>query len=362
MSHGRDPEFNTPLPDSEFNTPLKETEYNLPSSDGFSSANLREEGSPCHEFENPGLEVYGAGPQDESEDSNGQNKKKSSASSAHRILKSAVKYVAGVAVAVVLVVSALGVDLLGKDVFGSEGEHMFWEILFSSFEDSHKKDTGGNSGSVIFFPNLPNKDPDFDGKYAWGTKTPDTSEEFLRFIGEDAEYYAVAGGYYKNLGITESVSEGASYDRASNTLTLDGFNGENLTLEANLMGNGFKILLKGSNTLGSIAVWGAEYGGSVTFTGDGTLTVNSALSSENGIVLYAEDSRSCIMVDKNVTLTFYGENGAVKVYDSTDAKCIYYLYPQTMAGGVITSWNEDENTFITVLDSSGPSSVVYFGH
>lgn len=64
----------------------------------------------------------------------------------------------------------------------------------------------------------------------------------------------------------------AWYDISTNTLTLDNFTGE--VLEVNLMGNGFTINLIGENHLDELIMWGAGYGGSVTFTGTGSLTLN----------------------------------------------------------------------------------------
>ncbi len=102
---------------------------------------------------------------------------------------------------------------------------------------------------------------------------------------------------------------GASYDLATNTLTLENFTGRQINV--NMMGNGFKIKLVGDNYLEQILVWGFGYGGSVTFTGDGSLTLYN--SGGKALVLEAEDSESCIMIDKGVSLDIYGDYGAVWV-------------------------------------------------
>lgn len=121
---------------------------------------------------------------------------------------------------------------------------------------------------------------------------------------------------------------GASYDEATNTLTLTNFTGD--YLNANLMGNGFKLKLVGDNKLKGIVVWGFMYGGSLTITGDGKLTINSSHSP--GIRLECENSPSCLMIDCNVTLNINSGTGPIKVLDSTLDKGIYYLKPLEVIG------------------------------
>ncbi len=168
------------------------------------------------------------------------------------------------------------------------------------------------------FPSLDNLDPDFAGDYAW---SGDGSEEYIRFVRDgDAEAsYLQKGGAWEiyDPGGKVVTDAAAVYDKGSNTLTLSGFDAS--MLDVNLMGNGFTIELVGDNHIGAISVWGAMYGGSVKFTGDGTLTV------DNGIVLNCEGSGSCIMVAKGVTLDITGESGAINVYDSTLTDPAIYL-------------------------------------
>ncbi len=117
---------------------------------------------------------------------------------------------------------------------------------------------------------------------------------------------------------------GASYDEATNTLTLTNFTGD--YLNANLMGNGFKLKLVGDNKLKGIVVWGFMYGGSLTITGDGKLTL-TGVNGEPAIKLECENSPSCLMIDSNVTIEIKGGSGNVAVIDSTLDKGIYYLKP-----------------------------------
>jgi hypothetical protein len=119
---------------------------------------------------------------------------------------------------------------------------------------------------------------------------------------------------------------GASYDEATNTLTLTNFTGD--YLNANLMGNGFKLKLVGDNNLKGIVVWGFMYGGSLTVTGDGTLTIEH--KDVPGIRLECENSDSCLMIDKDVRLVIEGTGPHILVTDSTHEKGIYYLKPLTV--------------------------------
>ena len=168
------------------------------------------------------------------------------------------------------------------------------------------------------FPTLDNLDPDFAGNFAW---SGEGSEEYIRFSrdGDATASYLQKGGAWNTYdpGGNVVTDPTAVYDKGSNTLTLSGFDAA--MLDVNLMGNGFTINLEGDNHIGAISVWGAMYGGSVKFTGDGTLTV------DHGIVLNCEGSGSCIMVAKGVTLDISGESGAINIYDSTLTEPAIYL-------------------------------------
>ncbi|MBR6273536.1 MAG: hypothetical protein IKR27_00835 [Lachnospiraceae bacterium] len=157
-------------------------------------------------------------------------------------------------------------------------------------------------------------------------------EEYVRVNSNND--YLHAGKAYTSSGISESVVPGASYNKATNTLTLNNYSGD--MLNVNLMGNGFTVELIGDNTLDCIVVWGWMYGGSIKFTGSGSLTINNNDTTVNngfGIFMEAEASQTCIMVDSDVTLDVSGVNGAVMVYQTTMEKGIYYLNPLKLTGG-----------------------------
>ena len=141
-------------------------------------------------------------------------------------------------------------------------------------------DTVIPEGGGASFPTLPNRAPDFAGDYAWSGSG---SEEYVRLIPSGGTSYAYlqAGSVWVGMGAAETAVPGATYDKATNTLTLENFSAA--VLDVNLMGNGFTIRLIGDNTLDQLTVWGAGYAGSVLLTGTGTLTVNQNGAAPDGV-------------------------------------------------------------------------------
>lgn len=202
-----------------------------------------------------------------------------------------------------LAYSSLGIDFLGDDYLASAFTTMNSEWLQNHPESWGKTITSDG------FPILENPYPDYDGVSSWDEYGP---ELFLRFyfMGENGENetrrYLVKGAAWDILDpdseLAESL-EGAYYDSSSNTLTLENFSC--YKIETNVMGNGFTIDLKGENRIGSINIWGAGYGGSVTFEGDGILMTNT-------IELEAENSNSCVMIRRGVTIEIGAYDGTGK--------------------------------------------------
>ena len=282
------------------------------------------------------------------------------------IFKPAVSLIAVITV----VLASFGIDPLGKDsLFKSVTAS---GIVPSSSETTSPDDTTEPVGTEDtadttdettppevdddVFPTLGNLDPDFAGAYAWSTAG---SEEYIRFYkdGDTAYSYLVKGGAWDTYDTAGKIVDDltATYDKATNTLTLKNFSGA--MLDVNLMGNSFTIELEGDNTVGAIQIWGAMYAGSVTFSGSGTLKVT------NGIVLNCEASASCMIVKRGVTLDISGESGAVIVGDtSIDEPAIYLSRHLKLTGGEIGKYQEndygDGNVYYTysVLDTTGEPS------
>lgn len=139
----------------------------------------------------------------------------------------------------------------------------------------------------------------------------------------------------ENERFTEVIEdlEGGSliYDAEDNVLVLNNFHGG--VLHVNELGNGFRIYLMGDSYLEGIVAWGWFYGGSITFSGEGTLTVNAERTQEYGITLQAERSQSCLMVEPGVTLKVYGQEHAIVAHeDLLPSRVVYYLKPLTIHG------------------------------
>ena len=204
------------------------------------------------------------------------------------------------------------------------------------------------------FPTLGNLNPDFAGDYAWSGTGTANSEEYVRFVpsGGSSYTFLVAGGAWKSMGAVVGTDPNAVYDKDSNTLTLTNFNAS--VLDMNLMGNGFTVKLEGDSSLDQLVLWGAMYGGSVTFTGDGSLTLGKAGTAPYGLLINGENSQSCVIVKKGVKLDIYGTEGAIIVGDSTMDPAIYVSNYLTLTGGEITSVKNERGFFdSTVLGADG---------
>lgn len=103
--------------------------------------------------------------------------------------------------------------------------------------------------------------------------------------------------------------KGISYNQKTNTMTLNGVNAPNTLLEINEMGEDFTIVVKGTNTLNSIMVWGFGYGGGLRITGSGKLTLNQKKERQHAIELRAEYSPAKLTIDSKVKLIAYSPKG-----------------------------------------------------
>jgi len=178
------------------------------------------------------------------------------------------------------------------------------------------------------FPTLSNLSPN---GYAEGYGV--LNEQYVRLerMSDDGEViytWICAGSAY---GLDPERVAGITYNEDENTLYLENFSCD--VLNINMMGNGFRINVSGNCTVGHLLVWGFHYGGSVTLTGSGTLTVNQDREFEYGILFEAEESESALMIEPGVRLDAYGTRTAIYIKDSTAEKGIWYLSPLTMVGG-----------------------------
>lgn len=236
---------------------------------------------------------------------------------------------------VVVIYSSFNIDILKNDIFadshkekvvGTVEQDTTQDIIEDTTTEVTEKPTSLDVPDDIgecaddAFPVLPNMAVDST-----------MNEDFIMVVNEenpDGIYIHLNDRLIGDRGTVDNIT----YDENTNTLTLD--NADADVIVANLMGNGFKMELIGESHIGMILVYGFYYGGSVTFTGDGTLYVNENYENDIGIVLEAEYSKSCIMVDKEVTINAYGTSAAIMVFDTRADKGLYYLRPQRLDSGM----------------------------
>lgn len=131
-------------------------------------------------------------------------------------------------------------------------------------------------------------------------------------------YINVRNGEESNLLFssegTNSI-DGMSYDRESNTLTLNNYKSSTTVIATNMMGDDFKINLVGDNEIGSIDSYGDAWGGSINISGNGSLVINADKSDDYGIAFFAEGTNSVLSVADTCNVTIYSGSKAV-VYTS----------------------------------------------
>ena len=133
-------------------------------------------------------------------------------------------------------------------------------------------------------------------------------------------YINVRNGEESNLLFssegTNSI-DGMSYDRESNTLTLNNYKSSTTVIVTNMMGDDFKINLVGDNEIGSIGSYGDAWGGSINISGNGSLVINADKSDDYGIAFFAEGTNSVLSVADTCNVTIYSGSKAV-VYTSNN--------------------------------------------
>ena len=113
---------------------------------------------------------------------------------------------------------------------------------------------------------------------------------------------------------TNSI-DGMSYDRETNTLTLNNYKNKTAGIATNMMGDDFKINLIGDNEIGGIGSYGDAWGGSINICGNGSLVINADRTGDYGVAFFAEGTNSVLSVADTCNVTIYSGSKAV-VYTS----------------------------------------------
>ena len=114
--------------------------------------------------------------------------------------------------------------------------------------------------------------------------------------------------YNADKSVAISTVKNISYDKKTNTLTLNGYQETEKKIVANEMGDDFKVKVVGNNQIQGITVWGYSYGGSLTIEGNGSLEINKNRVQGEPIFLQAEESNAQFKVKQGVTLKVYCDN------------------------------------------------------
>ena len=110
--------------------------------------------------------------------------------------------------------------------------------------------------------------------------------------------------------------EGMRYDASTNTLYLTDFDGATANLVLTMMGADFTISLSGSSTLASIRSESKGRGGSIRFSGDGSLELVSL--SDEALMVNAGGAADFVRIDPQVRLTVTSASGsAIRVRDTS---------------------------------------------
>lgn len=144
-------------------------------------------------------------------------------------------------------------------------------------------------------------------------------------VGNDGDSSNPQGEYktiYSASSKDISTVEGISYDRASNTLTIENYNNTKNRIATNMMGDDFKIDIKGENHIGELTSYGDGWGGSITLTGNGTLYINENKSYETAIYMNAENTKSVLTVGPECNVYVYSGRNAIVSSSNTTSDII----------------------------------------
>lgn len=155
---------------------------------------------------------------------------------------------------------------------------------------------------------------------------------------DDYKIYYRQGNTADSPVVTDNEAlPGATYDKATNTLTLDNVSLPDGKMNLFYMGDDFKLCVKGECELGFIGVYNyyGYHSTSLNITGSGTLTVNGNKSSNNAILLYGDGKNQMHFdIAPSVTVHLYAkENASASVPQNVMRIESAYADPAITVGG-----------------------------
>ncbi|MBQ7500772.1 MAG: S-layer homology domain-containing protein [Clostridia bacterium] len=163
--------------------------------------------------------------------------------------------------------------------------------------------------------NGPFIDEEFSMAYGAFFKTDENGQ-----VISDVEGEPEAVWFFRQGKAQASTPDGIDYDLATNTLTITNIDMTSYLLETVMMGDDFKVVVKGNCGIGSIAVFDWSWGGSLDIEGDGTLTVNKNKVFDHAVKFTPEKAENIFFkLGSNVNVNLYAKTDrVVAVYRDVD--------------------------------------------
>lgn len=171
--------------------------------------------------------------------------------------------------------------------------------------------------------------------------------------------------YCYDSKVKTSAPKGIKYNKKTNTLTITKYSNKKASVEANEMGDDFKIKVNGTCNIGQLSVLGYGYGGSLRLTGKGTLNINKNKLFEYAVFMNAEESASKLVIDKTVNLNAYSTKGgapAVALYRTTVSKNGIQIKGKVTVKNKIKKISGDSTAYewVEVYIENNPNAVEMF--
>ncbi len=124
--------------------------------------------------------------------------------------------------------------------------------------------------------------------------------------------------FYSESTAHTSTYPGITYVKSANELRFDSDVADTkLRVCANMMGDDFTIRIDGKTSLEQIVVWGDGYGGNLTVTGNGELTVNKRKNFDSAIFVQAEGTAGKVTFGSDIKVNLYGNDCVAEIVGST---------------------------------------------